>query len=142
MAASTRIKGNALKLTIGGTDYYADIISAVLQNEDAPSNVVTFADAAAGGAAQWYFTITAIQSTDTASFWKKMWDIAGGTTNIAYVFNPWGVTTPTTSKPNFTGNVRLKNVNSITIGGTASVTDEYTFDIRLECQENPTLVTA
>jgi hypothetical protein len=140
MAASNRIKGNALKLTLGGTDYYADCISVMLENEEAASNVVTFADAATGGAYQWFFTITAVQSYDSTSFWKKMWDMAGGSTNIAYVFNPWGLATPTTTKPNFTGNVRLKKKPNI--GGTASITDEYTFDVRLECQEEPTVVTA
>jgi hypothetical protein len=140
MAASTRIKGNALKLTLAGTDYYADCISVMLENEEATSNVVTFADAAAGGSWQWFFTIEAVQSYDSTSFWKKMWDIAGGSTNIAYVFNPWGVTTPTTTKPNFTGNIRLKQPPAI--GGTASTTDEYTFSIRLDCQETPTIVTA
>ena len=140
MAASTRIKGNALKLTLAGTDYYADCISVMLENEEATSNVVTFADAAAGGSWQWFFTIEAVQSYDSTSFWKKMWDIAGGSTNIAYVFNPWGVTTPTTTKPNFTGNIRLKQPPAI--GGTASTTDEYTFTIRLDCQETPTVVTA
>lgn len=140
MAASTRIKGNALKLTLAGTDYYADCISVMLENEEATSNVVTFADAAAGGSWQWFFTIEAVQSYDSTSFWKKMWDIAGGSTNIAYVFNPWGLATPTSTKPNFTGNIRLKQPPAI--GGTASTTDEYTFTIRLDCQETPTVVTA
>lgn len=137
---STRIKGNALKLTINGTDYYADCISVVLENEEATSNVVTFADAAAGGNWQWFFTIEAIQSGDTTSFWREMWDIAGDTTAIDYEFNPWGLATPTTSKPSFEGTVILKQPPSI--GGTASTTDEYTFTVRLDCQETPSLVTA
>lgn len=141
MAASTRIKGNALKLTLAGTDYYADCTSVVLENEEASTNTVTFADAAAGGSWQWYFTIEAVQSYDSTSFWKKMWDIAGSTTNVAYVFNPWGVSTPTTTKPNFTGNVRLTK-NPPSIGGAASATDTYNFTIRLDCQETPTIVTA
>lgn len=139
MAGSTRIKGNALKLTIDGDDYYADCISVVLENEEANSNVVTFADAAAGGSWQWFFTIEAIQSGDTTSFWQKMWDMAGGTTDIAYEFNPWGAATPSSSQPNFEGNVRLKQPPFI--GGAASVTDEYTFTVRLDCQETPVQAT-
>lgn len=59
---SARIKGTGLVLEIDGVDYYADCVSAVLENEEAAAAVTTFADAAAGGARQFYFAIEAIQS--------------------------------------------------------------------------------
>lgn len=140
---STRIKGTNLKFTLGTTsqvEYMADCISVVLENEEAASNAVTFADAAAGGSWQWFFTVEAIQSTDTASFWRKMWDAQAAGTTLNYTFNPHGAATPTTAKPNFTGTIKLKQPPAI--GGTASTTDDYTFTVRLDCQETPTLVTA
>jgi hypothetical protein len=135
---STRIKGSALKLTIGTTDYWADITSAVLENEEAAAGVTTFADAAAGGARQYYFTISAIQSTDTSSFWSYIWDNTGDI--VDYVFAPHGNTTPSTSQPHFEGTVKIP-VKPV-IGGDAGTTNEYTFEVRMDCQEEPTKVTA
>ena len=66
----TRISGTGLTLTLAGTSYYAECVSCVLENEDAPAAVTTFADAADGGARQFYFSIEAIQSPDTASLWN------------------------------------------------------------------------
>ena len=140
VSQSSRIRGNSIILKLAGTDYSFDASSIVLENEEATANVTTFADAANGGAYQYFFTISGVQSYDSTSLWKKLWDIAGNTTAIAYVFNPWGVATPTTTKPNFTGTVLLKQKPKI--GGDAGMDSYYTFDIRLDCQETPTVVTA
>lgn len=135
---STRIKGTALKLVIDGVDHYADCTSVVLDNEEAAANVVTFADAAAGGSRTFFFTISAIQSTDTTSFWRDLWDSTG--TIVDYTYAPHGNTTPTTSQPHFEGTVKIPAKPSI--GGEAGIDTEYTFEVRMDCQETPTLVTA
>src|SRR5690606_35864043 len=72
MASSTRIKGKALRLALGSpsVDHWADVISVVLDNEEADSDTVTFFDASQGGSRQYFFTINAIQSTDPTSFWS------------------------------------------------------------------------
>jgi len=74
---STRIKANALKLTIDGDDYWADLSSVVMQSEDAANDVTTFADAASGNARDWFLTVSGIQSTESTSFWMAMWDNPG-----------------------------------------------------------------
>jgi hypothetical protein len=135
---STRIKGSALKLTIGTTDYWADITSAVLENEEAAAGVTTFADAAAGGARQYYFTISPIQSTDSTSFWNYLWDNTGDI--VDYVYAPHGNTTPSTSQPHFEGTVKIPPKPFV--GGDAGTTNEFTFEVRMDCQEEPTKVTA
>lgn len=135
---STRIKGTALKLVIDGVDHYADCTSVVLDNEEAAANVVTFADAAAGGSRTFFFTISAIQSTDTTSFWRDLWDSTG--TIVDYTYAPHGNVTPTTSQPHFEGTVKIPAKPSI--GGEAGIDTEYTFEVRMDCQETPTLVTA
>lgn len=135
---STRIKGTALKLVIDGTDHYADCTSVVLDNEEAAANVVTFADAAAGGSRTFFFTISAIQSTDTTSFWRDLWANTGDI--VDYTYAPHGNTTPTTSQPHFEGTVKIPAKPSI--GGEAGIDTEYTFEVRMDCQEEPTLVTA
>jgi hypothetical protein len=135
---STRIKGTGLKLVIDGVDYYADATSVVLDNEDAAANVVTFADAAAGGSRTFFFTITAIQSTDTSSFWRALWANTGDI--VEYTYAPHGNASPSSSQPHFEGTVKIPAKPSI--GGAAGMDVEYTFDVRMDCQETPSLVTA
>lgn len=132
MAGSTRIKGKALLLTIGGTDQWADIMSAVLDSEEAEKDTVTFADAAEGGGQQFFFSISAIQSTDANSFWTYCWDHSGET--VAFVFAPHGNNTATASQPHFKGNCVI--AKKPTIGGEAGKT--YAFETRFDIEGTPT----
>lgn len=134
---STRIKGSALKFTLDGDDYWADATSVVLENEEAADAATTFADAQAGGARTYYFTVSAIQSTDTDSLWRYIWANTGE--EIAYTYAPHGNATASSSQPHFTGTVRIPA--KPTVGGEAGLTNEYTFEVRFDCLEEPTLVT-
>ena len=133
---TTRIKGKALVFKLETVDYSADITDIVLESEEADSGVVTFGDAAAGGATDWFFRGTAVAGTDTG-FWKYLWSDSG-TVNVAYVYAPNGNTTPTTDKPHYTGTVSLGRKPSI--GGAAD--EEWTFDFEIKCDQTPTEVTA
>ena len=147
---STRIKGNALKLTIDGVQYNADISQAELVSEEAASDITTFADAAAGGAADWYFTISGIQSTDADSFWMAMWDNAGD--EVEYIFNPHGSDGPTTTTPWFQSQnasdvvistVRIPRRGTFPLGGEASADGSFSFSgIRMDIVGEPQKVTA
>lgn len=137
MAATTRIKGVALTLKFGATDYKADVTACTLTNEEADSDVVTFEDAAGEGARKFLLNITAIQSTDTASFWRYVWDNAGST--VAYVYAPHGNTTASATQPHFTGNVKVGP--KPTIGGEAGAGKTFTFETSWECTDTPTMVT-
>tara|TARA_R110000822_G_scaffold123979_1_gene258490 strand:+ start:5065 stop:5484 length:420 start_codon:yes stop_codon:yes gene_type:complete len=134
---STRIKGAALQLTVGATDYWADVTSVTLNNEEAAAGVTTFEDASLGGARQFYLEGTAIQSTAAASFWSYLWENTGDT--VAYVYAPHGNDTPSVTEPHFSGTVKVPAKPAV--GGEAGVTVEYTFDFRMDCQEEPTLIT-
>lgn len=126
---STRIKGAQLALTIGGTDYWADATSVVLDSEDAGA-ATTFEDASLGGARRYFFTVSAIQSLDAGSFWTYVWENTGEI--VEYTYSPDDVNS-------FTGTVRIGAKPAI--GGDAGVNNEYTFTTRFDCQETPTLVT-
>jgi hypothetical protein len=133
MPGSTRIKGAALALSFGGTDYWADVTSVVLDNEDADSDVTTFADAAAGGARQFFFTANGITSTQSGSFWRYVW---ASTSNIvAYRYAPHGNAVATADQPHLTGTVKIGPKPAI--GGEAGSTQ--TFEVRFDAQEDPTL---
>lgn len=149
---STRIKANALKLTIDGVQYNADISQAELVSEEAASDITTFADAAAGGASDWYFTISGVQSTDADSFWMAMWDHAGQ--EVEYIFAPHGNTTPSVTQPIFRSKnaaspqvviskVRLPRRGSLPLGGEASADGTFSFSgVRMDIIGEPFLATS
>lgn len=135
---STRIKGSALKLTIDGVEYWADVTSVSLENEDAAAGVTTFEDASLGGSRQYYLTGSAIQSTEVGSFWEYLWSNTGDI--VAYAYSPNGNTTASADAPHFTGTVKVGPKPFI--GGDAGATNEFVFDFRLDCQEVPTKATS
>lgn len=136
MAGSTRIKGTKLALTLGspGTDYWADIKSYLLDNEEADSDVVTFADASEGGARQYKLTGSAIQSTDSASLWQYVWANSGD--EVPFTLAPHGNVTPSAAQPHFIGIVKVGAKPAI--GGEAG-NSAYTFDFEWDVVGEPTL---
>lgn len=125
MAGSNRIKGTKLALTLGtpGIDYWADITSYSLSNDEADSDVVTFADAAEGGARQYKLTGSAIQSTEAASFWRYAWANTGE--EVPFTLAPHGNVTPSDEQPHFVGTVTIGPKPSV--GGEAG-TGAFTFE--------------
>lgn len=138
MAGSTRIKGNKLGFKLGtpAKDHWADISSCTLVGEDS-DGVLTFEDAANGGGQDWHFEISAIQSTDSESFWRMLWEQTGD--EVAFTYAPKGNETPSATEPHFIGMVKIGKKPQI--GGEASIKGEYTFDYQLEVVGQPTLDT-
>jgi hypothetical protein len=136
MSTSTRIKGRALSLKLGSTDYWADATSVMLDSED--PDVLTFFDASEAGR-KYFFTIDAIQSTDASSFWSHVWANSGDD-NVAFIYAPHGNATASASQPHFTGTLRIGNKPSI--GGAAGVNTTFTFTTRFDINGEPTLVTS
>lgn len=133
---TNRIKGRSLVFKLATVDYAADVTTISLEAEEADSDVTTFADAAAGGATDWYFRGEAVQSQDTASLHQYLWN-NNGLATVAYVYAPNGNATPTTTKPHYTGTVTLGRKPSI--GGDADST--WTFEFEIKCDQEPTKVT-
>jgi hypothetical protein len=140
MVTSTRIKANALKLTIDGTDYWADFSSVMLQSEEAASDVTTFYDASLGGRRDFFFTVSGVQSTESTSFWRAMWADAG--TEVAFIYAPHGNATASANQPHFTGTVRLPPQGAVMLGGEASPDGTFSFDgVRMDVVGDVTLDT-
>ena len=138
MATSTRIKANALKLSIDGTDYWADFSDVTLQSEDASSDVNTFYDASLGGRRDWFFTVSGVQSTESTSFWMAAWNDAGS--EVPFVYAPHGNATPSSDQPHFTGTLRIPAKGAFVIGGTASADGTFSFDgVRMDVVGEVTL---
>ncbi|QKY80421.1 major tail protein [Microbacterium phage PoRanda] len=140
---STRIRGNRKpQLTLGtpGTDQSADVISWTIENEEADADVVTFEDAAEGGGRQFYLRGSAIQSTDTAAFWRYVWENSGEE-NVPYTIAPHGNAVPSESEPHFVGTLTIGP--KPTIGGEASTDPKsaFTFDYEFPIDGEPTMDT-
>ena len=138
MPTSTRIKANALTLTIDSVEYTADFSSVVLQSEEASADVTTFYDASVtGGRRDFYFTVAGVQSTETTSFWRAMWDDAG--TEVPFIFAPNGGVAGANT-PHFTGTVRLPARGALMLGGDASPDGTFAFDgVRMDIVGDITL---
>ncbi len=134
---SARIKGKALGLTIGGVDYWADITACEFDNEEADGDVTTFADAAAGGARQHFATISAIQSTESASFWRTVWANSG--LEAAFKYAVHGNTEATSDQPHLTGTLKIGPKPKL--GGEAGATNTFTFETRFDVNGEPVLDT-
>lgn len=133
---STRIRGTKLALTLGspGTDYWADITSYSLANDEAEADVTTFEDAQAGGSRQFILSGSAVQSTDAASFWKYVWENTGE--SVAFTLAPHGNETATTAQPHFIGTVTIGP--KPTLGGDAGP-GAFTFDFEWDVDGEPVL---
>lgn len=100
-----RIKGNKLTIEIDGVDYSAHLKSLRLEQAEADSNFVTFADAAAGGSFEWTMTGSAAQDLATDSFWNMVWENTG--TEVPFTVALLGNAVPTATEPHYEGTVKI-----------------------------------
>lgn len=135
---STRIKGAALTLKIGtpAVEYMADVTACTLENEESSGGVTTFEDAQTGGRRQYYFNISAIQSTDPTSLWREIWDHSGE--KVAFTYAPHGNEVPTDAQPHFVGEVTIGPKPNI--GGEAGAQNEFVFESRWDIEGTPVLM--
>lgn len=129
-----------LVLTIGGTDYTAQVSKAVITSNPADSDFVTYADAAAGGKREYRLEITAVQDMVAATFWDKIWTAAG--TSVAYLIKPYGNAAASAAQPHYSGNVTITEPDGDYIGGEAdsSTTARQLVEVVWVCDAKPTKV--
>lgn len=132
----------ALKLSVGGTDYTAQISKGSISSAESDSDFVTFADAAAGGARDYFLNFVAVQDAATGTLWDKIWASAG--TSVAFVLMPYGNAAASTTQPHYTGNAIVTEPDGDLIGGEAdpSATARMTVECSWKCTAKPTKVTA
>lgn len=130
MTKSTMIEGKDLTITIDSVDYKCDITNCVMDSEPLDTDALTFCDAA-NYTEKWFFTVTAIQSTDADSFHQMLWANSG--TTVAFVFAPHGNGTVTADEPHYTGNLIIGKKPKV--GGTANT--NYVFEYRLDIVGEP-----
>jgi hypothetical protein len=136
------LSGRSLMVTIGGTEYNAQLFTASIDADDADDKDVTFAEAAAGGGRLYTLNLKLTQDMATGTLWTKIFDAAG--TDVACVLKPYGKTTPSTSQPHFTFTATVKEPNGTFIGGDAdaSPTKRQTVEVEWPLGAKPVRVTA
>ncbi|NTW39348.1 MAG: hypothetical protein HGA44_05565 [Cellulomonadaceae bacterium] len=135
---STRIKGKQLALKFGtpAVDYWADTTKCEMNNEKADEDTVTFEDAAVpGGARLYYLDLTGVQSTDTASLWRYIWEHTGE--EVPFTYAPHGNAVATPAQPHFVGTIKIGP--RPVIGGEAGRDTTFTFDSRWDIVGVPVL---
>lgn len=122
---SARIYGRSLYLTVDGTDYAPDVQECVIGFEPKDTDDMTFAEASGAGADQGEMKIKAIQSTDTASFWRYAWSNPGA--EVVFAMAPHGNPVPTADKPHVTGTLTVGTRPDL--GGAADPKKAYSFEV-------------
>jgi hypothetical protein len=139
MAALT---GRSLKISVGATDYEAQVFAATVEADDAESDNVTFAEAAAGGGRVYVLKITMTQDMAASTLWSKIWDAAG--TDVTVLMKPYGNTSASASQPHFTMTATVSEPNGVLFGGEAdaSPTNRLQTEVEWKLAARPTRITA
>lgn len=129
-----------LKISVGGTDYTAQVSSAKITSAPSDADFITFADTAAGGARLYNLEFTASQDLATASLWDKVWTAAG--TSVVILLKPYGNTAASATQPHYSANATVKEPDGDLIGGDAdaSTTAAFTFSAVWPLDAKPTKV--
>ncbi len=131
-----RVKANSITITVDGDDYTADLSEIMLQSEEASTDVTTFADAALGGASDWYIEMAGVTSTDATSFFMACWNNPGDEV-------PFTLETTAATAGEFSGTLRIPAKGRIPFGGTASADGTFSWSgIRFEVVGEPTWTAA
>ena len=132
----------SLLVMVGGTEYAAQVSNCRITSQDADSDFVTFADAAAGGSKEYRLAFTAVQDPATGTLWDKVFTAPG--TSVAIILRPAGGTVATPAQPHFTGNAIVKEPDGDFLGGeaNASATARFTFECEFPFTAKPVRLTA
>lgn len=138
----TALGTRLLQISVGGTDYTAQVSKAVIVSGAADSDFVTFEDAANGGAREYRLEFIAAQDMETTTLWDQVWTAAGDT--VACLLKPYGNATASSTQPHYTFNATITEPDGEFIGGeaNASTTARMTFECSWVLDAKPAKVVA
>lgn len=137
----TALGTRLLTVSIGGTDYTAQVFNCEIVSRAADSDQTTFAEAAAGGGRIYSLKFVMVQDIASATgLWDKIWTAAG--TSIAALIKPYGNAAASASQPHFTGNVTVTEPDGTLVGGDAdaSTTARWTAEVSWDFTAKPTRI--
>lgn len=132
----------SLVLTIGGTDYTAQVTNCEITSQAADSDTTTFAEAANGGPREYRLKFTALQDLATGTLWDKVWSSTGST--VAALIKPYGNATASPTQKHYSGNVVITEPDGTLIGGDADLSPSArnVFECEWVFTAKPTAVTS
>lgn len=130
-----------LVITVGGTDYTAQVSNCEITTQPADSDVTTFAEAASGGAREYRLKFVALQDLAVGTIWDKVWSAAGST--VAVLVKPYGNAAASAAQPHYSGNVTIVEPEGTLIGGDAdsATSSRWTFEAEWVFTAKPAKVT-
>lgn len=134
----------ALYLDVDGNDFSDAVSKVVIMAGDQEDGFESFADVAAGGAREYKLMLTLKQDTSTSGLWYYIWNSAGTTVAVECWPNGYNSGTPSTTYPQFTGNVVITEPDGELLGGEAnrSVSARFTTEVEWQFTQKPTMTTA
>lgn len=127
MAALT---ARSLKITVDGTERYAEVFAATVDADDAEQDAVTFKEASEGGARAYTLKITLTQDMAADTLWTEVWDNAG--TDVPVVLMPYGNAAASATQPHFTMDASIREPNGTIMGGEADANPLTRWTIEVE----------
>lgn len=138
----TALGTRSLVVTVGSTDYTAEVFNCSIDASAADSDQTTFAEAAAGGGRNYVLHFVLTQDLATTSLWDKIWSAAG--TSVAVLVKPYGNASASTTQPHYSGNVVVTEPDGTLIGGDAdsSATARWTVEVEWAFTAKPAKVSS
>lgn len=127
MAALT---ARSLKITIDGTERYAEVFAATVEADDAEAGSVTFKEASEGGARAYTLAITMTQDMASDSLWTSIWDEAGS--DVPVILMPYGNVAASATQPHFSMTASIREPNGTLMGGEADADPLTRFETEVE----------
>ena len=137
----TALGTRALTVSIGGSDYTAQVFNCEILSRAADASQTTFAEAAAGGGRIYSLKFVLTQDLNVDTLWDQIWSAAG--TSVAALIKPYGNAAASVAQPHYSGNVTITEPDGTLIGGDAdsSTTARWTAEISWDFDAKPTKVT-
>jgi len=131
-----------LTLTIGGTEFAAQVFDAKFTSAAADSDDVTYAEAGSGGGRTYALDLVLTQDMAASTLWTEMWENTGD--DIAVLLRPYGNASASASQPHFTATVNIREPDGDLIGGTADLSPSarQKIEVSWPCTAKPVRVTS
>ncbi|HTW15134.1 MAG TPA: hypothetical protein VMF51_08390 [Nocardioides sp.] len=131
-----------LQLSIGGTDFTAQVFNVEIVSRAADSDQTTFSEAAAGGGRIYSLKMVMTQDTAATGLWNKIWTVPG--TTVAALIKPYGNVAASATQQHWSGNVTITEPDGTLLGGDAdaSTTARWSVEVSWDFTAKPTLVAA
>lgn len=124
------LSARSLKITVDGTERYSEVFAASVDADDADSDEVTFAEAAAGGARAYVLALTLTQDMAADTLWTSLWDEAGE--DVEVILMPYGNAVASVGQPHFSMTASIREPNGTLIGGEADANPLTRFNVEVE----------